>query len=221
MWKALPVILLLSVSQHAFAGPAAAPIGRGIAPERASCGDIQSRVDLDRGRMEALMLTLNDEDDKPESPARFRRMCALDKEISSTAGRLASLIRSAPNGCLTDEDKDATTELSRLSKPIPECGKPLSPVPKAKPVLKAAPKAGAKPPVTVAKKVKPARPVGQRLIPDAPSAGVVPPDAAPGLMFGLYDPCLLRRSCLFAHSWARISAWLRGPCAISALQICA
>jgi hypothetical protein len=103
------------------ASPAKAASDKSAAP--LSCTAARSRVDSDRARMEALMLTLSSEDSKADTPQRFRRMCALDAAISSTAARLAKIIRATPGSCLSADDKAAASELRRLSEPVPECKK--------------------------------------------------------------------------------------------------
>jgi hypothetical protein len=116
----LVAIVLASVlSCPAYAGPT--PGTRGIATDDAACASARTTLDTDRGRMEALMLSMSDQDQKPESPARFKRMCAIDGEISVTAARLAKAISSAPGACLSEDDRQSAAEMQRLSKPIPEC----------------------------------------------------------------------------------------------------
>jgi hypothetical protein len=154
----IPAALLLACS-GAFAAPeAAAPASRSIGVAGATCNTARKAVDSDRGRIEALMLTLSAEDEKPETPARFRRMCALDKEISTSAGRLARTIRTAPDGCLASDDRAVASEMKRLSTPIPECKgagtkqasakTPVSPV-KRSAKAPAGPKAAATSPIPV------------------------------------------------------------------------
>lgn len=108
-------------SGTSIAAPVSAGTAGDIASEAARCTSAKREVDRDRGRIEALMLSMADEDDKAETPSRFKRMCAIDSEISSTAARLAKVIRAAPGSCLSSEDKQAAAEMRRLSKPVPEC----------------------------------------------------------------------------------------------------
>ncbi len=91
------------------------------APDAAACETARATLDKDRGRIAALMLTMSAEDEKAETPTRFRRMCAIDQEISSTAARLARTISAAPDSCLSADDRSAAGEMKRLSQPVPEC----------------------------------------------------------------------------------------------------
>jgi hypothetical protein len=121
--------LIAVVLAFGLTGPlAAAPIAeeKEISGADISCTEARATLDNDRGRMEALMLSMSDEDQKPESPSRFKRMCAIDSEISVTAARLAKVINAAPDTCLSTEDREAATELKRLSSPIPECRAPIA-----------------------------------------------------------------------------------------------
>jgi hypothetical protein len=52
-------------------------------------------------------------------------MCAIDREISTTAARLAKVIASAPSSCLAPDDRSVVADMKRLSKPVPECAKPV------------------------------------------------------------------------------------------------
>jgi hypothetical protein len=114
---------LCLMAQASFAVPGSGTPNPAVVNDQAACLVAQGAIDQDRSKMENLMFALADEDDKPESPAQFRKMCALDKDISAAAGRLGKLINAAPAGCLSNEDKDALSELQRLSKPIEQCAK--------------------------------------------------------------------------------------------------
>jgi hypothetical protein len=130
---------LCLISQAVFAAPVSGP--NGVPGDQAACAVAQGAIDQDRGKMENLMFALADEDDKPESSAQFAKMCALDKDISATATRLAKLINAAPSSCISDEDKEAIGELQRLSQPIAQCSRDNKPVSDGKLVNAKAPEA--------------------------------------------------------------------------------
>lgn len=122
--RAVVIVVMRRLAIAAAAGlllaaPAAAEGAVAGPPDR--CALARTAIDGDRERLEALIAALHAEDEKPESKARFRRMCALDADVSRTAGRLAAEIGSAPSACLSAEDEGAAVEMKRLSVPIPEC----------------------------------------------------------------------------------------------------
>jgi hypothetical protein len=85
------------------------------------CASVHKRFDADRGQMELLMGALQNEDAKPESATRFKRMCAIDRSISDAARRLSALISGSGKACLSADDRSQAAQMRHLSAPIPEC----------------------------------------------------------------------------------------------------
>jgi hypothetical protein len=117
------LLLLLASFAPVWAAPSSVGAAAGKIGDVAQCEQVRKRFDADRLKMELLMTSLQKEDGGAESPARFKRMCAIDKAISDSAKRLGAMISGSGKTCLSAEDRAQGTQMRHLSQPVPECAR--------------------------------------------------------------------------------------------------
>jgi hypothetical protein len=163
----------------AHAAPSAVGATVGGINEASDCAAVQQRFDADRQKMEVLMGALQNEDARPESATRFKRMCAIDRSISEAARRLSALIGSSGKTCLSPDDRSQVAQMRHLSAPVPECAEsaPRSAQSRPKEPVRLSKNAKSRP-VTAASRV----PSTQKLKRSAQTRGPAPM----GLMSDLY-----------------------------------